>query len=68
MQLQEHGKKVGEILASKGVVGYYGVDFLVKKSDADNVEVFALEINLRQGGTTHPYFSMKFLTGMLHHY
>lgn len=40
--------KVGEILQAEGAVAYYGVDFL----NVDGVR-YALEINLRQGGTTH---------------
>eukprot|EP00026_Physarum_polycephalum_P006235 Phypoly_transcript_06277.p1 GENE.Phypoly_transcript_06277~~Phypoly_transcript_06277.p1 ORF type:complete len:559 (+),score=93.70 Phypoly_transcript_06277:93-1769(+) len=58
-KLHRYGKLVGEYLASKGVRGHFGVDFLVQGSES---ELFALEINLRQCGTTHPYFSMKFLT------
>lgn len=48
------------MLAKRGARGYYGVDFLVPK---DSNEVYALEINLRLCGTTHPYFTMKLLTG-----
>lgn len=33
------------------------------KSEIEGHYVYALEINLRQCGTTHPYFTMKFLTG-----
>lgn len=33
-------------------------------NERDGNYVYALEINLRQCGTTHPYFTMKFLTGM----
>lgn len=40
--------RVGEILQQEGAVAYYGVDFL----NVDGVR-YALEINLRQGGTTH---------------
>ena len=40
--------KVGEILRDEGAVAYYGVDFLMVDGKR-----YALEINLRQGGTTH---------------
>lgn len=39
---------VGEILSAEGAMGYYGVDFI--KVDG---KLYAIEINLRQGGTTH---------------
>lgn len=39
---------VGEVLREEGAIGYFGVDFLKV-----NGKRFALEINLRQGGTTH---------------
>ena len=39
---------MGEILLAEGAIGYYGVDFL--KVDG---KYYAIEINLRQGGTTH---------------
>ena len=68
------GRRVGRILAKKGVRGHFGVDFLTTTTPPQDAEkatnehdgyyVFALEINLRQCGTTHPYFTMKFLTGM----
>eukprot|EP01080_Neovahlkampfia_damariscottae_P011872 gene11872-5199_t len=57
-KVQNYTKKIGEALVSKGVHGNFGVDFLV--SDVDD-EVYALEINLRVTGTTHPTMNMMML-------
>jgi hypothetical protein len=63
-QIQDAGRCIGAVLASHGVVSRLAVDFLVRRSDpADEWEVFALEINLRVGGTTHPFLALEFLTG-----
>ncbi len=62
--IQEAGAKIAGVLASHGVVSRFGVDFLVyRDSPADDWRTTALEINLRMGGTTHPYLALQFLTG-----
>jgi hypothetical protein len=64
MRIQEAGQQVGQALAAHGVVSRFGVDFLVHRDDpAAEWTVCALEINLRMGGTTHPYLALQFLTG-----
>lgn len=64
MRIQAEAVKVGQVLASHGVVSRFGVDFLVWKTAEDtDWQVAALEINLRMGGTTHPYLALQFLTG-----
>jgi hypothetical protein len=64
LRVQEAGHLVGTVLASHGVVSRFGVDFLVHRDDpAEEWKVTALEINLRMGGTTHPYLALQFLTG-----
>jgi hypothetical protein len=63
-QIQEAAGKVGRVLAAHGVVSRFGVDFLVRQPPGSTEwEVFALEINLRVGGTTHPFLALQFLTG-----
>ena len=57
LRVQEMGVRVGEQLASRGVIGRFAVDFI-----AIGAELYALEINLRQGGTTHPFNTVKFIT------
>ena len=54
---------IGEVLAGKGVVGRFGIDFLVSRDVPGAWNAHAIEINLRMGGTTPPYHAMEFLTG-----
>src|SRR5262245_49528380 len=62
--IQEAGEKVGHQLSAHGVVSRFGVDFLVHRDSSDEPwKTTALEINLRMGGTTHPYLALQFLTG-----
>jgi hypothetical protein len=64
LEVQEAGLRIGRALAGHGVVSRYGVDFLVHRDDpAERWRVSALEINLRMGGTTHPFLALQFLTG-----
>jgi len=64
MRLLEAGLRVGHVLAEQGVVSRYGVDFLVHRNDpSEDWKLTALEINLRMGGTTHPFLALQFLTG-----
>jgi len=63
LEIQREALKVGELLAKRGVIGRFGVDFLVVPDRAGGKpEIYAIEINLRQGGTTHPFNTLKFLT------
>jgi hypothetical protein len=62
--IHEAAMKIGAVLASRGVVSRFGIDFLVAKPAGSRVwKASALEINLRMGGTTHPYLALQFLTG-----
>ncbi|HQZ39689.1 MAG TPA: peptide ligase PGM1-related protein [Vicinamibacterales bacterium] len=57
-------ERVGGVLADKGVVSRFGVDFLAcRQSPGDPWSLTALEINLRLLGTTHPFLALSFLTG-----
>ncbi len=56
--------RVGDLLRDAGVIGRFALDFVVtRKSDSTPWETFAIEINLRKGGTTHPFLTLQFLTG-----
>jgi len=59
-ELAKHGRAVGAELAKHGVLGRVGVDFVAVRNDR-SWEVFALEINLRKGGTTHPFSTLRHL-------
>jgi hypothetical protein len=53
--------KVGERLGEEGVIGRFAVDFVVVRSGG-SWEPYAIELNLRKGGTTHPFLTLQFLT------
>ncbi len=53
---------VGERLAREGVLGRFALDFVVVKDAAGAWTPYAIEINLRKGGTTHPFLTLQFLT------
>ena len=64
LAIHEASLKIGEVLASYGVVSRFAVDFLVwRENSGEAWNMAALEINLRMGGTTHPYLALQFLTG-----
>jgi pheganomycin biosynthesis PGM1-like protein len=64
LRVQEGGLRIGEVLAKYGVVSRISVDFLATRDQASEAfRLHALEINLRMGGTTHPYLALQFLTG-----
>jgi PGM1 C-terminal domain/Pre ATP-grasp domain len=54
--------KVGQALAARGVLGRFAIDFLTVRTDR-GWRSYAIELNLRKGGTTHPYLTLQFLTG-----
>jgi len=53
--------KIAKELVEYGVLGRFSIDFLSIKEN-DMWKHYALEINLRKGGTTHPYLMLQFLT------
>ncbi|MEO8439763.1 MAG: peptide ligase PGM1-related protein [Spartobacteria bacterium] len=56
--------KVGDLLRDAGVIGRFALDFVVTRADEKaDWETYAIEINLRKGGTTHPFLTLQFLTG-----
>jgi hypothetical protein len=61
--LLREAEKVGRVLSSKGVIGRFAIDFLVVLNDAGAWTPYAIEINLRMGGTTPPFHALDFLTG-----
>jgi hypothetical protein len=54
--------KVGRRLAKEGVIGRFALDFVVVRAEDGKWETYAIEINLRKGGTTHPFLTLQFLT------
>jgi len=56
-------RRVAEQMADLGVIGPLAVDFLVAGDEDGSWRPFALEVNLRMGGATHPYQTLTRLTG-----
>jgi hypothetical protein len=61
LNIQEEGLKAARILRDRGVLGRFGIDFL-SVWDSSGWRHRAIEINLRKGGTTHPFMMLQFLT------
>jgi hypothetical protein len=60
--IAEPAMVIGRHLAQLGVLGRFAVDFVVVQDDAGNWTPYAIELNLRKGGTTHPFLTLQFLT------
>jgi hypothetical protein len=59
--ISEPALRIGEHLAGLGVMGRFAVDFVVVRVDGE-WRAYAIELNLRKGGTTHPFLTLQFLT------
>lgn len=59
-EIQDAGKRVAAVLSDKGVVGSFGIDFVVVPGRG--MEPYMSEINLRMGGTSHPFYMARFVT------
>jgi hypothetical protein len=60
--ITQEAAKIGARLAEEGVLGRFAVDFVVVRDHHDAWTPFAIELNLRKGGTTHPFLTLQFLT------
>jgi len=60
--IMHEAQKVGRRLVKEGVLGRFALDFVAVRGDQGAWEVYAIEINLRKGGTTHPFLTLQFLT------
>jgi hypothetical protein len=61
LAIQEAGLEVARLLKDRGVLGRFGVDFLAVRGK-EGWRQHAIEVNLRKGGTTHPFLMLQFLT------
>jgi hypothetical protein len=59
--IKEAGQRVGKGLKERGALGRFAIDFISVRR-GEGWEHAAIEINLRKGGTTHPYLILRFLT------
>ncbi len=60
--IMQEAAKVGRRLAREGVIGRFALDFVAVRNETGAWDVNAIEINLRKGGTTHPFLTLQFLT------
>jgi PGM1 C-terminal domain len=60
--IAEPAMVIGRHLAQLGVLGRFAVDFVVVKDESGTWTPYAIELNLRKGGTTHPFLTLQFLT------
>lgn len=68
--IHEGGLKVGQALADLGLVERVSIDYMavptiphLPVSKENPWKMYAIEINMRKGGTTHPFRTLQFLTG-----
>ena len=61
-QIIEPARRIGERLKHDGVLGRFAIDFVVARGQDGSWKANAIELNLRKGGTTHPFLTLQFLT------
>jgi hypothetical protein len=60
--IAEPAMVIGRRLAELGALGRFAVDFVVVQDSTGAWTPYAIELNLRKGGTTHPFLTLQFLT------
>src|SRR4029077_19982533 len=53
---------IGRRLAREGGIGRFALDFVLVRATGGAWTPYAIELNLRKGGTTHPFLTLQFLT------
>jgi hypothetical protein len=66
-QIGHLGYDAARVMESMGILGRFGIDFISVKENGQ-WKHYAIEINLRKGGTTHPYLMLQLLTNGRYHY
>jgi hypothetical protein len=62
LAIQRDALRVAELLQKEGAVGRLAVDFICVQGDDGVWQHYAIEINLRLGGTTHPMMLLRMMT------
>jgi hypothetical protein len=60
--ITRHAETIGRLLADQGALGRFAIDFVVVRGTDGTWTPYAIELNLRKGGTTHPFLTLQFLT------
>jgi hypothetical protein len=58
---------IGRRFVREGIVGRFALDFVVVRTADGHWEPYAIEVNLRKGGTTHPFLTLQYLTDGQYH-
>jgi hypothetical protein len=61
-EITTEASKIGALLARQGVLGRFAIDFVAVRDASGAWTTYAIELNLRKGGTTHPFLTLQFLT------
>jgi PGM1 C-terminal domain/ATP-grasp domain len=62
LAIQRDALRVAELLQEEGALGRLAVDFICVQGDDGVWQHYAIEINLRLGGTTHPMMLLRMMT------
>jgi hypothetical protein len=62
-ELHSRAQRIASVLRGHGVVSRFAIDFVAARGPGEDWRFYAIEINLRMGGTTHPFMALQFLTG-----
>lgn len=65
--IMHEAAKIGRRFAREGIVGRFAIDFVVVRSKGGAWQPYAIEVNLRKGGTTHPFLTLEYLTDGAYH-
>lgn len=60
--IMREAAKIGRRFAREGIVGRFAIDFVVVRRKGGAWQPYAIEVNLRKGGTTHPFLTLQYLT------
>src|SRR5262249_44263747 len=61
-EVSESATKIARIMADRGVIGLFGMDFFALKGDSGYAALLC-EVNRRIGGTPHPFGAALLTTG-----
>lgn len=61
LEITRHARQIAKRVAFEGALGRFSIDFVVVRT-GETWDVYAIEINLRNGGTTHPMLALLSLT------
>lgn len=60
--IMQDAVKVGQRFAREGIVGRFAMDFVTVRQADGGWQHYAIEVNLRKGGTTAPFLILQYLT------